>query len=167
MRPAPRLLDQDGTAAIVATLALLTLVGIASFAALRVAGTEAAMAGNETTHQRNFYLAEAAVVEAVDILDNTVDLHGEAIDWLEREPGRLTTDTLSDYWKRIEDPAAGVTPSPSKVDPGHTLFVAAEEGVAEGASLVMGRSAVHEFSIYGRCAQHGVSVVKVGYRGAY
>jgi hypothetical protein len=168
MATSPPLVDDDGYMAILAALAILVLVSIASITASRIAGTEVTMAGNETVTQRNFYLAEGAVMEAVDLLDNTADIRSADIKWLERAAGKLDNATVKNYWKLKDDPYAAVAPSVSAADPGgRTLFIAADEGVAQGASMMMGRTTVHEFSLYGRCAWRGVSVVKMGYRAAY
>ncbi len=159
--------NNEGYMAILAALALLVLVSIVSIAASHIAGTEITMAGNETVYQRNFYLAEGAVMEAVDRLDHATDLRSSSLTWLERVAGKLDNDTVSDYWKLKDEPGAPVKPVAAAVDSNHALFIAADEGVAQGASMMMGRTTVHEFSIYGRCAWRGVSVVKVGYRAAY
>ncbi len=159
--------NEEGYMAILAALALLVLLSIVSIAASRIAGTEVTMAGNETVYQRNFYLAEGAVMEAVDRLDHTADLRNAPLAWLERTTGKLDHGTVRDYWKLKDDPIAAVKPSASAVDLDHALFIAADEGIAQGASMTMGRTTVHEFSIYGRCAWRGASVVKVGYRAAY
>jgi hypothetical protein len=159
--------NENGYMAILAALALLVLVSIVSITASRIAGTEVTMAGNETVYQRNFYLAEGAVMEAVDRLDNTADLKSAPLAWLERIAGKLDNDTVTDYWKLKDEPGAPVKPAAAAVDTDHALFIAADEGVAQGASMMMGRTTVHEFSIYGRCAWNGLSVVRVGYRAAY
>lgn len=158
--------NDDGYMAILAALALLVLVSIVSITASRIAGNEITMAGNETIYQRNFYLAEGAVMEAVDLLDHTADLKYAPLTWFERAKDKLNNDTVSNYWKLKDDPVASVKPSAAAVDLDHTLFIAAHEGAALDASVVMGPT-LHELSIYGRCAWSGVSVVKVGYRAAY
>jgi Tfp pilus assembly protein PilX len=155
--------SQDGYVAIVAALVILTLLAIISFSASRVANNEVTTARNESVHQRNFYLAEGAAMEAVDRLANTANLKDNVPDWMEKVAGSLEVDTLRSY---LNDKVA-VKPQASAVDANRTKFVAGLEGVAPGGSLGMHTPTVYILGIYGRCEWNGESIVKIGYRAVY
>ena len=155
--------SQDGHVAIVAALVILTLLAIISFSASRVANNEVTMARNESVHQRNFYLAEGAAMEAVDRLVNTANLKDNVPDWMEKVAGGLEVDTLRSY---LNDKEA-VKPQASAVEANRTKFVAGLEGVAPGGSLGMHTPTVFILGIYGRCEWNGESIVKIGYRAVY
>lgn len=165
MLRAPRLDSQDGYLSIIAALGILALLSVICISVSRVASNEVAMAGNETVYQRNFYLAEGAAMEAVDILDRTLDIRGSDIAWMDRAAKSLRVDNVATYW----DNAAGeaVVPQASNVDTPHTLFVAGLQGVAPGYSLDMEKARIHAFDIYGRCVWNGTAVIKVGYLAPY
>jgi Tfp pilus assembly protein PilX len=155
--------SQDGHVAIVAALVILTLLAIISFSASRVANNEVTTARNESVHQRNFYLAEGAAMEAVDRLANTANLKDNVPGWMEKVAGSLDVDTLRSY---MNDKVA-VKPQASAVDANRTKFVAGLEGVAPGGSLGMHAPTVYILGIYGRCEWNGESIVKIGYRAVY
>ena len=155
--------SQDGHVAIVAALVILTLLAIISFSASRVANNEVTTARNESVHQRNFYLAEGAAMEAVDRLANTPNLKDNVPGWMEKVAGSLNVDTLRSY---LNDKVA-VKPLASSVDANRTKFVAGLEGVAPGGSLGMHTPTVYILGIYGRCEWNGESIVKIGYRAVY
>lgn len=161
----PRMDSEGGYLAIIAALGILALMSVICISVSRVAGNEVAMSGNQTVYQRNFYLAEGAAMEAVDILDNTADIRGSDIGWLDRAAKSLRVDNVATYW----DNAAGeaVVPRASEIDPAHTLFVAGVEGVAPGYSLDMEKPRIHAFGIYGRCVWNGTAVIKIGYLAPY
>ena len=155
--------SQDGHVAIVAALVILTLLTIIGFSASRVANNEVTMARNESVHQRNFYLAEGAAMEAVDILVNTANLKDNVPAWMEKTAGNLDVDTLRSY---LNDP--DVKPQASAVDDANrATFVAGVEGVAPGGSLGMNTPTVYILGVYGRCEWNGESIVKIGYRAVY
>ena len=65
---APILNNEDGYFLILATL-MIMVWGSAS----RTANTKVTVAANEMVYQRNFYLAEGALKEAIDILASATD----------------------------------------------------------------------------------------------
>ena len=155
--------SQDGHVAIVAALVILTLLTIIGFSASRVANNEVTMARNESVHQRNFYLAEGAAMEAVDSLANTANLKDNVPAWMEKTAGNLDVDTLRSYLNGNETSTAA-----SAVDDANrATFVAGVEGVAPGGSLGMNTPTVYILGIYGRCEWNGESIVKIGYRAVY
>jgi hypothetical protein len=163
MRKPPRLNTEDGYMAIIASIGILVLLTIVSISISRVASNEISMAGNETVYQRNFYLAEGAMMEAVDLLDNNLDIRGNTITWMDKQAKSLRIDTVETYW----DNSDGVVPETSDVDPAHTRYVAGVEGVAPGYSLDMEKPRIHSFEIYGRCVWNGTAIIKVGYLAPY
>ena len=68
MKPISLLKNEQGAVLLVSLLilVLLTITGIAS---MRVSNTEVRIAGHETVYQRNFYRAEGATLEAMDLLE--------------------------------------------------------------------------------------------------
>ena len=156
--------SQDGHLAIVAALVILTLLTIIGISASRVANNEVTMARNESIHQRNFYLAEGAAMEAVDLLTHTANLKDNEPAWMEKGAGRLGVDTLRSYLKNAQP----VKPQASAAaDANRATFVAGLEGVAPGGSLGMNTPTVYILGIYGRCEWNGESIVKIGYRAVY
>jgi Tfp pilus assembly protein PilX len=154
--------SQDGHVAIVAALVILTLLTIICFSAARVANNEVTMARNESVHQRNFYLAEGAAMEAADRLTNITDLKDNVPAWMEKRAGRLDVDTLRSY---LNDSAKRMASAVD--DANRATFVAGVEGVAPGGSLGMHAPTIYILGIYGRCQWDGESIVKIGYRSAH
>lgn len=159
--------SEDGYLTIMAAIMFLALLTILGIAASRTANTEVLMSGNEIRYQRNFYRAEGAAMEAADILQNTVNLKDNLPKWIEPFVGKLSHQTISNYWDNTESDGDTVIPQPSGVDQNNTLFIAGSEGVAPGGSLSMDKPTVHSLAIYGRCDWDGVSTIKVGYLVAY
>jgi hypothetical protein len=167
MKTPPRLSSEDGYMAIIAALGMLVLLTIVCISISRVASNEITMAGNETVYQRNFYLAEGAMMEAVDLLDNTLDIRGNNIPWLDKAAKSLRIDTVENYWDNATEPTESIIPQASAIDAAHTLYVAGVEGVAPGYSLDMEKPRIHSFEIYGRCVWNGTAIIKVGYLAPY
>jgi Tfp pilus assembly protein PilX len=152
--------NQDGYLLLLSTIMLLALLTIISIAASRTASTEVQIAGNDLTYQRNFYLAEGAVMEAVDRLAN--DPNPKALSFVEAEIDTLTDANVKDYWDTLAQTVTATLDSSGK-----TRFVAGYEGTPPGYSLGMSKTKVHSFSIYGYTQKQGLSVIKVGYRMAF
>ena len=151
--------NEEGYFLILATLMILALLTILGIAASRTANTEITVSANELIYQRNFYLAEGAVMEAVDHLINAADLRNKPPAWLDTVPGAMTQDNLDAYWDE-----AGI----AVVDPtGNTRFVAGLENIGAGSSLDVDKTTVHAIGIYGQCEKNGVTVIKVGYLATY
>ena len=159
--------NENGYMAIMASLMILALLTILGMAASKSANTEVLMSGNEIRYQRNFYRAEGAAMEAADILQNAANLADNLPTWIDPFIGKLSLETLNDYWDNSYEDGDTVIPQPSSVDTNHTLFIAGSEGIAPGGSLGMDRPTVHSLAIYGRCEWDGVTTIKVGYLVAY
>ncbi len=154
--------NEQGYFLIISTLMLLGLLTVISIAALNTANTEVQIAGNDAVYQRNFYLAEGAAIEAVDLLQNDSNPRGLGF----VVPGLKAIDNLTyiDYWD--EDPGGKIGIATHDAA-GDTRFVAGYEGTAAGYSLGMGKPKVHEFAVYGRTKKQGVTTIKIGYRRTF
>jgi hypothetical protein len=154
--------NEQGYFLIISTLMLLALLTIISIAATNTAKTEVQIAGNDTVYQRNFYLAEVAAMEAVDLLQNDPNPRGLGF----VVPGLKAIDdsTYLDHWDKEPGGIKGIaTQDPA----GDTRYVAGYQGTPSGYSLGMGKPRVHEFVVYGRTEKQGVTTIKVGYRKAF
>jgi hypothetical protein len=147
---------------IIYTLIILTLLTFIGLVSIRNANTEIEIAGTELVYQRNFYLAEGAAMEAVRWMDNNpiTDLSGPS--WMEMTTGAMDTSTIDDYWAGTE----AVQSQTSAID-GAASFLAAYEGLAGGSSLDVGKTKLHDITIYGRSTKSGVAEVRLGYRKAF
>ena len=150
--------NEDGYFLILATLMVLVLLTIMGVAASRTATTEITVAANEMVYQRNFYLAEGALMEAVDILSNSADLADNPPDWFVTAPGVLREANVQDYWESNAEIS-------TVDDSGNTRFVAGVENV--GGSLDIDKATVATIGVYGRCERNGVTMIKVGYLKVY
>jgi len=156
------LMNETGSL-IVYVLMVLTLLTVVGLASIRNATTEIEIAGSELLHQRNFYLAEGAAMEAVRLLDNDSTMTATTgPSWMEMAPGALNTGTINDYWAGIK-----TTQSQTCSIDGDSSFIAAYEGLAEGSSLDVNKTKLHDISIYGRYQNRGIAEVRLGYRKAF
>ena len=162
--------NDRGSIVILMTLMLLMLVTIISFSALRTANTEVKIAGNEYSHQKNFYRAEGAAIEAVDRLEASADPGSAGFGWLGYDPSDINDTTVFcySYWEDDDQTdSVSARGQASSVDPGTTGLLAVHQGVLAGSSLDMSKPTKHTFSIYGRCVEKGTAIIKVGYSKAY
>ena len=154
--------NEQGYFLIISTLMLLALLTIISIAATNTAKTEVEIAGNDTVYQRNFYLAEGAAMEAVDRLEN--DSNPRELEFVVPGLKAIDDSTYMDHWDKDPGGQKGI----AALDPaGDTRFVAGYQGTPSGYSLGMGKPRVHEFVVYGRTENQGVTTIKVGYRKAF
>jgi hypothetical protein len=154
--------NEDGYLLIMATLMVLVLLTILGIAASRTANTELSVATNELVYQRNFFLAEGAVIEAVEALVRDEDLHDGSPAWLNTIPGALTETNVYTFWN-----GGGISNS---LDPtGNTRFMAGLEAnpVHVGSSLDMDKPTAYSLGVYGRCQRDGQATIKVGYIKIY
>lgn len=166
MKEKSKLNNEDGSVLILALimLVLLTLIGISATTTSMI---ETRIAGNERVYKRNFYSAEAAVMQCAQNMEQT-NLQNPRPLWLGlintvNEPDDIR---LTSFWDAPVDPTPqlGVIPD--------TLFVATSQGLAGGAqgtSLDMTVSNVHAYSVYGRCkpSNSGPTIIEIGYRKAF
>jgi len=158
--------NEEGSVLILALimLVLLTMIGISATTTSMI---ETRIAGNERVYKRNFYAAEAAVMECAQNMEQT-DLQNPRPTWLGllgavNEPDDIR---LTSFWDTSLDPLPQAAVIPN------TLFVATSRGYAGGAqgtSLAMGTSKVHTYSVFGRCqpSNSGPTIIEIGYRKAF
>jgi hypothetical protein len=142
-------------------LAVLTIVGLA---ASNVSITEVQIATSELIYQRNFYQAEAAVMESAEQLENLADPQATPPAWLKTVAGGITEDNLSIAWAGGD---LDVSPAASSIDSANCRYLSSYEGIASGSSVAMNAPKVHQYSIYGRCNDRGVSEIRSGMRKAF
>jgi hypothetical protein len=160
MKTALILRNEDGYFVILATVMILVLLTILGIASSRTANTEILVAGNDIIYQRNFYRAEGAAIQAMEILANTPDLVDNPPQWLDLRVGALTDDTLASYWDN-----AGIA---ATLDPtGNTRYVAGLDYIALGTSLDMTKPKAYAINVYGLCRTQGNAMIKVGYRKVF
>ena len=163
MKKAYSLLMNEGGSLIIYTLMVLALLTIVGLTAIRTADTEIEIAGTELKYQRNFYLAEAAAMEAVRRLDNDTTMTATTgPGWIEMTPGALNGSTADSYWAGSET----VLSQQCTLD-ADARFLAAYEGLAGGSSLDVNKTKLHDISIYGRSEKSGVAEIRIGYRKAF
>jgi len=159
--------NQDGAVVIIVAimiLALLTIVGIAS---LTTSNTEVRIAAQESVYQQNFYNAEGATMETVELLENTPNPKTGGLSWLELNIHSVSANDILDksFWQSGN---GTVTPQSSAVL-ADTQFLAVSEGPVTGTSLAMGSTKVHAYTIYGRTAPptRGETIIQIGYLKAF
>lgn len=159
--------NENGAVVIVAAilvLALLTIIGIAS---LNISNTEVRIAAQESVYLRNFYNAEGATMETIELLENISNPKSAGLSWLDPNIGGITgADILNKaFWQSGN---GSVTPQQSAAL-ADTRFLAVSEGVVSGTSLAMSSSKVHAYTIYGRAAppNRGETIIQIGYLKAF
>jgi len=166
MKTAVILENEKGALMIVLSVMLLVLLTIISMAASRTACTELKIAGNEYLYQRCFYNAEGAIMETVDLLDTTVSLTEAPPDWVGSDEVVINDSTVFTYWNDDAE-TKDMIPKGATIDSENTSFMAVHHGVLAGSSLAMSKPTVHTLSIYGRCENKGLVMLKVGYAKVY
>lgn len=149
--------DETG-AAIVLTMIMLILLTFLGIAATTISMIEVQCAANDKIFKQGFYLAESAVMEAAQRIENApVDtLRSGSISWICTQPA-MFADIGSSGW-------SGSASSCSSLD-NHARYAAVYQGVAAGSSLGMGGSRLHSYLILGRYGgQKGLCLVEAGYR---
>ena len=171
MKPNKSLLNNEkGGVFIVCALMILVLLTIIGIASVNVSNTEVQIAGQESVYLRNFYNAEGATMETVELLENIADPKTAGLAWLEPSIGVVTADDIFDrsFWQSGN---GTVTPQNSGTLT-DTQFVAVSQGLVtgqSGTSLAMGSTKVHRFVIYGRSAppNKGETIIEIGYLKAF
>jgi type IV pilus assembly protein PilX len=160
------LAKEDGSILIVALilLVLLTLMGIS---ATTLTDIELQIAGNELVSRANFYNAEAAAMENIQLLANT----GEAIKdptnpsmpWLNL-PSELPADNDITDQRNWTDANSRVS---NNANNGDQRFLTVFEGVIAGDSLDMTRSRIYTYRVVGKGEINpgqGMDIVEMGFR---
>lgn len=160
--------NDDGAVMLIITLMILALLTIISIAASKTANTELKIAGNEYLYQNNFYCAEGAVIETVDILEPLETVEVADYGWLMNETDKVEKDTdLYEYWTDENRDTGDANPASAAVCSEHTEFMTVHHGVLPGSSLDMSKPKKHVYSIYGQSHYRGTVMIKVGYAKAF
>ncbi len=157
--------NEDGSILVVALimLVLLTLIGIS---ATEISRIDIQIAGNEMVYKENFYQADAAVMQAMQAMENS-DLDASPPSWLATTPMAISDDQIrnADNWKATGFPN-GTRPGTATL-PGTNMvkMVAVLQGIETGDSLDMGRSTIHAYRVFGRSnTKNGQVTILAGYR---
>ena len=163
-----RIKNEDGAIMILMSLLILILLTIISFSASRTANMEIKIAKNEYLYQNNFYCAEGAVIETLDLLESLESVSVETVDWLMNASDDVAKDTqLRGYWTATEREDGDASPEAASVCGQHTELMTVYHGVIAGASLDMSKPTKHTYSIYGHSHDRGSVMIKVGYVKAF
>ena len=158
--------NENGALMILVVAMLLVLLTIISISASRTANTELKIAGNEYLYQRCFYNAEGAVMETVDLLDTAVVPTDNMPDWIGSNDEVINDHTVFAYWQDGSGKSDTI-PKYAAIDSERTSYIAVHHGVTAGSSLAMSKPSIHTFSLYGRCEDKSLVILKVEYRGKY
>lgn len=158
--------NEKGALMILMSVMLLALLTIISIAASKTANIELKIAGNEYLYQRCFYNAEGAIMETVDLLNTTVGPTGNPPEWVGSDEDVINDSTIFTYWEDGAETKDAI-PEGAVIDSEDTSYIAVHHGVLSGSSLAMSKATIHTLSIYGRCDNKGLVILKVGYAGVY
>ncbi len=162
-----QILQNDrGAIMMIVSLMLIVLLTIIGIAASKTANTEVKLAVNAHCYQRAFYRAEGAVMEAVHNLANSGKPAGALPQWLGTDRAHINENTVFAYWRK-DAATKNVIPQPAAVDKANASYLAVHHTAGAGNSLDMSKPAKHTFTIYGRCEDRGVVILKVGYATVY
>jgi hypothetical protein len=166
MRTTSILKNEQGALMIMISVMILALLTIISVAASKTANTEISIAANEYVYQRCFYNAEGAVMEVVDLLEDSANPLGNPPAWMSLDEEVINDSTVFTLWEDSEK-LNGVVPQASVIDPQNTAYLSVHHGIPSGSSLDMSKPAKHTFSIYGRSKSKGLVMLKIGYAKVY
>ena len=161
-----QLKNEEGMVVVVALmiLVLLTIFGISTTS---TSNTELSIAGAERVYQQNFYKAEGASIEAVELMESLSNPNLGSNQWLMPVPEIVTDVNIYDhgFWNS----GGLISPLDSTLadSSGETQFmVVAEKTVG---SLDTTTSKMHEYSVYGRSISPGggSTIVHIGYLKAF
>ncbi|MFH2064553.1 MAG: pilus assembly PilX N-terminal domain-containing protein [Pseudomonadota bacterium] len=153
--------NEEGSliAIVLLLMAVLTVIGIS---ASNTAITESQIVRNETSYKTSFFRAEAAAIEAIQRLQDEMNLDVFPPTYL-MPIGTITTpnqllDRNDPAWGFAED--SGLDGPTTDVE-----FLAVSTGIQTGSSMAMGAAQVHSYVVYGReqDARGGDVIVGIGY----
>ena len=178
-------LNNEEGSAIVITLIILVLLTMIGIVATDNTVIELQIVRNEAIYRQNFYKAEAAVVEAAQILeDQTITTMlmplTTTYGWL-RDKAAVNADmTDITNWKDSADPPIWLdndgllgpdSESSNNMDVAdlrnNTRYAAVSHGIAGGGSLDMTGTNLYDYSVYGlfdSTSGQGRSLIMMGYR---
>jgi len=139
-------------------MAIFTIIGIA---ATNTSISESQIVRNELCYKSSLFRAEAAAIEAIQILEDSSDL-GSSLPSFVNPIDTVTADNelpTEAVWEATAQ-SAGIDTSETE-----TEFVAISRGIQSGSSMAMGGAQVHSYVIYGRdqgvCG--GETIIGMGY----
>jgi len=151
--------NEEGS--LVAIVLLLTAVFTAiGIAAISTSISESQIVRNELCYRPSFFRAEAAAIEAIQLLEDDDNIDTTAPSFL-NPIGTIAADN------ELPDPVVWDTAQNAGVDTpdSETGFIAISRGIVSGSSMAQGGAQVHSYIIYGRdqgpCG--GEAVVGMGY----
>ena len=166
------ILKNEEGAVIIAALLVLVLLTIIGIASTNISNTEVKISAHEAIHQQNFYRAEGATLQAIDIMEakSNPETEDPPLAWmtqtLANSESLLDSGNLYDgtFW---DSGSGDAIPEASTFS--DTNFVVVSGGIVEGESLDMGSTKIHSYTIYGRSAppKRGAVTVEVGYLKAF
>ena len=166
MRTTSILKNEQGGLMIILSVMLMTLLTIISVAASKTANTEISIAANEYVYQRCFYNAEGAILEVVDLLEDSAFPLENPPSWMGMDEEGINDGTIFTFWEDSEK-MDGVVPQASVIDSQNTDFLGVHHGIPSGSSLDLSKPAKHIFSIYGRSKSKGLVMLKIGFAKIY
>ncbi len=153
---------QEQGSVLVIALILLVLLTVVGISASKNTETEIMIAGNERVHKQNFYLAEGATTQAVQIMeDNDIS----SLAWVMSDSAsNAVNDPMTDIdWSDTSSQYSTISSLP-----GNPKIVALSRGVMATSSWKMTSPKVYEFEVYGRSEfRRGDGFISMGYRKAY
>lgn len=153
---------------IIMSMLLLALLTIISIAASKTANTEVRIAGNEYLYHNNFYCAEGAVIETIDMMEALPSVDVDVIDWLMNETDKVAKDSkLYGYWTDEDREDDDASPEGAALCAENTELMTVHHGVIAGSSLDMSKPTKHAYSIYGHSHDRGSVMIKAGYAKAF
>jgi len=158
--------NEQGALMILISVTLLALLTIISVAASKTATTEINIAANEYAYQRSFYHAEAAIMEVVDLLEDSANTLKHPPPWMGMNGEVINDNTIFKIWDD-DQKLKGVAPQASAIDFQSTEFLCVHHGIPSGSSLDMGKPKKHVFSIYSRSKNKGLVMLKINYAKIY
>jgi len=169
--------NEDGSVLLIAMimLALLTIIGIS---ATNTSTIEVQIAANDRIYKQNLCVAEGAVMECIQRMENGGEEMKEMTPtrdiWLidgtnNSNRSGVTVpgaDTITDPDNWVDSPLNDQTCEVALLDT-RSRFMAFYGGIAEGASLDMTKPTVYEYRVFGRSTRNeGLVIIGVGYRKA-
>ncbi len=159
--------NENGTVMVIALLlmAILTILGIS---AINMSNVDLMIASNERQYKQNFYRAEAAANEAVQLLDDA-----DADNLMLDDPAKFTWLNDDAIWpvvsgvETIEDPTQWTGTKFATATDNIGRYAVLSKGIAGGGSIdITAPSQLFEFEVHGQYyrAQGGWSQVVIGYR---
>ncbi len=155
-----RTLDNENGSIMVLVLMILALMTILGTSATTTTVTELQIVRNDVAYKKNFYTAEAAAIEAAQMVTDYTELDDlrEAIpDWM-NESDTYTSLTDDTNWGDSNSTTSSVSTT--------TSYSIIDKQLAKGASLDVSAPRDHELAVIGLCqtTNSGKVMIEIGVR---